>query len=171
MDIFIEKIVKRKNGLKEYALIFALILAAVFVSFFAVVFLIDTLQTITFILIAAIIYGLWYLIGLQNIEFEYSLTNGELDIDTIINRRKRNRILGVNCKDFEIVAPYTDENIKQYSGASVSKKIFACSSLNDDGLYFIVTSSKMYGKTLLVFQPDERMLNAFKTFIPKKVIL
>jgi hypothetical protein len=87
----------------------------------------------------------------------------------IIAMRKRKRLLNIHCRDFEIVAPYNQNHKREYETPSIQKKIFACASLNESDLYFAIFTTKETGKTLLVFQPDERMLNSFKSYLPRKV--
>ena len=66
-------------------------------------------------------YGFYVLKNNQRIEYDYTFTNGVLDIAKIINNSKRKRLLSMNVKDFEVVAPISDEgfqrmlNHKRYS--------------------------------------------------------
>ncbi|MCX7709824.1 MAG: DUF6106 family protein [Clostridia bacterium] len=165
MDIFIEKIVaKRKTG-EDRLITTGLIIAGVVLSLFA--FSLPFLSGFAPVVAVAVIYGVYYVAKSRNIEFEYAVTNGDLDIDKIIAQRKRKRVFSANCKEFEVVAKvksihYNDE-IKR-----IAKQIQAVSSMDSEDVYFTVANYQGQ-KTVVFFEPDQRMLNAFKTYIPRKV--
>ena len=117
---------------------------------------------------AALVYLAYRFITGRNIEFEYIVTNGELDIDKIIAKRKRKRIFSASCKDFEIVARVRSNSFSQ-SVQSIKNRIDASSSLSSTDAFFVTLNYKGE-RTLVIFEPDERMLNNFKIFIPRKVM-
>ncbi len=168
MDIFLEYIVSRKKGAKEILKI-AGILIAMFVLLMLCTFLLLTpISGIVLLLIAGVIYGAYYLISAQNVEYEYIVTNGELDVDSIVNRRKRKRLITVHSRTFDIVAPVGDARYKNEENANFTRVIDASSRANNGREYFAVFS-KDGQKIKLVFEPTERMLEAFKTFVPRNV--
>jgi len=167
MDTFIEKIVERKKDIIDYLIIFGSVLGALIAV--VIVFFIPFLSTIGLLVVVGIVYGVYRLITSRNIEFEYIVTNGDLDIDKIIAQRKRKRIFSANCKEFDIVAKvkssHYDHNIQ-----SIKNRIHAMSSMDSDNVYFVTLNYKG-NKTVVFFEPDERMLNNFKMFIPRKIML
>lgn len=166
MDVFIEKIVKKKSDAKSTALTVLIIVGVLILSVIGLTFA----GSFGIFIVAGLIYGAWFLITSFQVEYEYSLTNGELDIDTIIAQRKRKRILTIHCKEFEMLAPYNESHKRETETPSLKKKIYACTSLNEEGLYFAIFNTTDFGKTLLVFEPDDRMLASFKSYIPRKVM-
>lgn len=167
MDIFIEKLVVRKKTLVDYLIVAAMVIVGFVVSL--VLMSVRFLQGYQLLVTAVIIYAIYFFIKTRSIEYEYAVTNGELDIDKIVAQRKRSRVFSLTCKEFEMVARVDSEHLKgEYSG--IKNVIQACSDLKAEGLYFIVANYKGL-KTLVYFEPDERMLKAFKTFIPKKVFI
>lgn len=165
MDSFIEKIVVRKKTAKDYLIMVGVILAGL-VLFFALQ-LVAFLRPFFLIIAAAIVYFMYQFVIARNIEYEYIVTNGDLDIDMIIAQKRRKRIFSANCKDFDIVAKlkggYNDRRI-----SNVNKRIEAVSSIDSEDVYFLTLVYKGE-KTAVLFEPDERMLKTFKTFIPRKV--
>lgn len=162
MDTFIEKIVVKRKDAKDYAIIAGVILAALIaipLSF--------QVPVVNIFLAVGIAYGAYYLITSRNIEFEYIVTNGDLDIDRIISQRKRKRIFSASCKTFDIVAK-VKSNSHSLSVQSIPKKIIAVSSLDSENAYF-ATLQYNNERTVVYFEPDERMLNNFRTFIPRKI--
>ncbi|NLX77109.1 MAG: hypothetical protein GXZ01_07050 [Clostridiaceae bacterium] len=164
-DIFLEKIVQKRKDAKDYLIIAGIIIAALILMFFAVNFV----PGMSLFFLAGIGYISYLLITTRNIEYEYAVTNGDLDIDKIIAQRKRKRIFSANCKNFEIVAklksPHFSEHYKTFRN-----QMDCTSSLNSDNVYFIVLNYKNE-QTVVYFEPSEKMLNSFKTFIPRKVFI
>lgn len=165
MDIFLEKIVKRKKTAADIAItvgvvILALILIMIVGSF-------SFLQSLIPLFIVGIGYVGYILIRGRNIEYEYIVTNGDLDIDMIIAQRKRKRIFSANCKDFDIIAKMSSGQY-DHNMQNIKKRINAVSSLDSQDVYFI-SISKDNEKMLVFFEPHPKMIDSFKKYIPRKV--
>lgn len=165
MDIFIEKIVARKKTGEDHFITAGLAIGGIILIL--IILNLPFLQGIAPLFVLGVIYGIYYVAKSRNIEFEYAVTNGELDIDKIIAQRKRKRIFSSNCKEFEIVARtksihYNDE-VKR-----IAKRIEAVSTMESENVYFAVVSYEGQ-KTVVFFEPNQRMLDAFKMYIPRKV--
>jgi len=167
LDIYIEKLVKKKKEIREYLIIIGLSLlipisgvVLYFVSFF---------RSIILPVILIIAYGIWIAVSGFNIEYEYILTNDELDIDKIVNMKKRKRILTVSCKEFDILAKKDSENYTEKIEKTENKFTF-CSTMKAENLYFVLLNYKNQ-RTVIYFEPDERMLAEIKRIIPKKVFI
>ncbi|MFA6309444.1 MAG: hypothetical protein WC677_06860 [Clostridia bacterium] len=167
MDVFIEKIVKKQKGMKEYISMAGIILLIPVVS--VLLSMIDFFRSILFVVIIFMIYGAWILVSNLNTEFEYIVTNDEIDIDKIINQKRRKRIISVSCKLFDIVAKVNSENYSD-DVKSIQKKFITCSSMDSPDLYFATLNYKNE-RAVIYFEPDERMLKALKVFIPKKIYI
>ncbi len=163
MDMFIEKIVRKRKGPVDVLLMLLIIIGTIAVSFLALYFL----PSLATIIIIGLLYLAYILLSKLNVEYEYAVTNGDFDIDMIINQRKRKRMFSANCKDFEVVAKvnssqYTREiqqckNVKDYSSHSKTAEV-----------WFI--SMRTEGKqTVILFEPLPQMIVNFRTFIPRKI--
>lgn len=165
MDSFLEKIVVRKKTAMDYLIMTGAMLGGIVLFF--VLQLLPFIGPFIVIVIAGVAYLIYQVVIARNIEFEYIITNGDLDIDKIIARRRRKRVFSANCKDFEIIAKlkggYNDRRI-----SSVNKRIEAISSIDSENVYLITLVYKGE-RTAVLFEPDERMLNAFKLYIPRKM--
>ncbi|MCL2147199.1 MAG: DUF6106 family protein [Synergistaceae bacterium] len=168
MDAFIEKLVSKKRKISDYILNLGIVVGSLLLSLVALTMLADLLGSIAFLIIAAIIYFAYKLIQLTSIEFEYIVTNGSLDIDKITAQRKRKRIFSAECRDFEVMAKVKGSNYGQHI-ESITRKINAASSADPDGEYFIVLPYKGE-RTVVYFEPDKRMLDSFRRFIPRKIL-
>ncbi len=114
-----------------------------------------------------IIYGIWYLLTDMNREYEYIVTNGDLDIDLIIARRKRKRIYSGKSKEFELMAKVGSDDYRQAQKGSY--KLLDCSSrIQSPDNWFVLTDYKGQ-RLMLIFAPDERMLKSLKRFNPSKI--
>jgi hypothetical protein len=155
----------KKKTFKDYLISFGIVLAGIIITL-AVGF-IEFLVPFWFIIAAAVVYFMYQFITLLNIEYEYIVTNGDLDIDKIINRKRRKRIFSANCKDFEILARLkgglNDRRIQ-----NINNRIFAVSSMDAENVFFAILIYKGE-RTVVFFEPNEKMLNSFKLFIPRKI--
>jgi len=158
-----EKIVTKKKDIKDYLIITAIIIGSIVLSMVVLTYLAD----MGLLFIAGILYLAYLLLTTQNIEYEYAVTNGDLDIDKIVAQRKRVRVFSANCKTFEVVAKLkSDHFTPQYKGF---KKQIDCTSFKEaEGVWFIVLNYKNE-QTVVYFEPTDKMLQNFKTFIPRKV--
>jgi hypothetical protein len=168
MDLFIEKIVAKKKGPSEYIQITAVIFLAFIIILASLFFELPTyIMQLMPLIWAAVIYGAYIFVRSKNVEFEYAVTNGDLDIDKIIGRRKRKRIFTGHCTNFEIIARMHSDKYNQ-NYAAITKKIIAVSSLQQDDVYFLVMQYNN-ARTAVYFQPDEKMLKAFRVYIANKI--
>ena len=176
MDIFIEKIIKKKFTAKEKALVmggFVITIVLMFASFFFFMFIAGGggkfygLSIAMPILIAFVYY---LLVRNIKIEFEYSLTNGDLEITKIINQRKRKPLFSGECRDFEIICRLGGSRDNS-SYHKIPLKIEAVKTMDrKDDIFFIVANSEK-GRQVIYFEPDERMQEAFKQVVPSKTFL
>ena len=162
MDTFVEQIVAKKKGGKEYGIIFLVILAALVLT--AALFL---LFPPLMVLVVGIGYGAWWLITSQNVEYEYSVTNGDIDIDQIIAQRKRKRIVSVSGSKIESLVPY---NAAEYANRHFDRTVMAAPA-TEAATWCFTYHSKKNGHTLVVLSPEERVLNALKSGLTKLVEL
>lgn len=165
MDVFVEKIVTKKKGIEDTLISAGIVLGCILGII--IVFSIPVLSTLGIFFAAAFMYFGYVFISARNVEFEYAVTNGDLDIDKIVSRRKRKRLFSASCKNFEVVAKVKSEHFNQQIN-SIANRVIAVSTMDSPDIYFITLDYKGQ-RTVVFFEPDKRMLDAFKTFIPRKV--
>ncbi len=172
MDIFVEQLVKKKRETKDFVIIIAGIVGALLIIYILAC-LIGYFPLMSFLLLiiaAGLIYGLYLLITSVNMEYEYAFTNGDLDVDAIINLRKRKRLTALNAGEIEIMAKRTNSEYNRYMNNPSYKKIYACEDKKSDDLYFVVYNEGGSGKILL-FSPNAEIKDGFRKFNPQKVFL
>ena len=160
MDIFCEYMVKRKKGAKEIGITAGLVFAAIFISLLLIVFL----RQYSFAFICGTWYGAWWLIRRTDKEFEYILTSAILDIDKIMAKSSRKRILSVDLTGIYACRPVDDAT------EEAGKVIDASPNGAEDGVYAI-DFEKNDQKKRLLFKPDKKMLNQIKKASPSLVTL
>ncbi len=167
MDTFVEQLVKKKKSAGQILAIIGIVLAAVLLLALSVLF-IGMVGAFAAFIIVGVFYGAWYLLTAQNIEYEYCVTNGDIDIDRIVAQRKRQRIVSVSGKKVESAGRYVPE---KWAGRQMDRTVIAAPSDHEDNLYYFTYHSKKRGHTLVVFQPDDRVKDSFYEGLPKLVQL
>lgn len=162
MDIFIEQIVTKKSTLKDTLLKAGIVLLAIVLS--VVFFFISgyfNLLMFGMLLAAGAIYGAFYLLSGFNVEYEYIVTNGEIDIDKILAKRRRKRLISVKVSSFEAFGA-----VKEMPSTFQGTTILASSSVPDEE-YFAEFNHSKHGHVRLVFAPNEKVLTGIKPFMPR----
>jgi hypothetical protein len=161
MDIFVEQLVKKKMGPKDYAVIAATVVVGLVLIIASML-----VPLISFLVLIGVCFGAYYLITSRSLEFEYSVTNGDITIDKVISRRKRKRVISVDAHNIEEMGKFKPEIVRNKS----SYKPYFASEYDDgrDSWYFCAHTSKE-GNVLVVFDPDEKVMGAMKPFIPRQV--
>ena len=157
MDIFTEQIVKRKFTGKDWLIAFGLVLAA---------FPLTGLPMIPLIVILGSIYGVYWLISSRNLEYEYSVTNGDLTVDKIINKRSRKRLVSFDVRDAEEMGKYDATRLAQ---REVDKTLMAAEDETAENTWYIMARTPKYGKMVLVFTPNEKVLDGIKAGLPRQM--
>ena len=162
MDTFFEQIIPVKKNGKAAAAIIGIWLAAFIVCFLLIMFM-PFLGTFSLLLAAGALFGAYKLCTRFNLEYEYIVTNGTMDIDKIINKSSRKRILSFELATVSRIEKF---NPAQLSGVN-AKELFITCNQDDPGAYLMVSASEGKGTSYLVFAPDERVRSAIVKFVPK----
>ena len=167
-DIFLEYMVVKKNTTKELLLRVGLFLAAAVIAVLSFMILFPLgAGGIGLLLMVGAFYGAYYLGSSMNKEFEYIVTNGEMDVDCIMARRKRKRLITVKCKDFDAIGPYDPA---KHQNKNYKNRVIACDSETSKNVWYCVVHHKTMGETLVVFNATALFLEAFKIYIPRKML-
>ncbi|MEE1162017.1 MAG: DUF6106 family protein [Acutalibacteraceae bacterium] len=160
MDTFFEQIISVKKTGKAVAALIGIWLAAFVVCF--LLFFTGFFGMLTFLLIAGVLYGAFKLSCLLNIEYEYIVTNGIMDIDKITNKSSRKRVLSFELQTVSRIEKYNPSLLNSVNSKDV---LIACNQ-DDKDAYLMVSSTEGKGTNYLVFAPDERLRSAVVKFVP-----
>lgn len=115
------------------------------------------------LLSAAAIYGGVVMTKKLNIEYEYLATNGDLDIDMIVGREKRKRLLSLNCRQIVSVQRYAKGKLPGPS-AGFSKISVYCNP-DDSDAYTLIFSHPKMGKLCLTLDLPKEMQEAMLPYM------
>ncbi len=165
-DVFVEQIVLQKKSplqhLKYIGIVLGILLLNLVILFFGVTRIIFP---VTFALSCWFGYNI---LRDSRIEFEYSFTNGELDVDCIRGKRKRNSLASLTVRKLDLLAPMTGEYAREYNSKSIRNRIDASAGEKSDGRWFLRYSDESGAETLLIFNPNDRLLYAMGRLLQRK---
>ena len=171
MDTFFEQLIVRKK--RSIEIIIQSLIVFFGVALIIIMFLIAFFRFFGQVssLFVPLSFGagvaLYYIINDFYIEYEYSITNGYFDIDKIIGKRKRKRLISTSCSEFQEFGDY-NLNKEKLQQRQFNTTVFAA-NIGEEGLYYAVVKTKKSGLSLIVIQPDNRIKQALKKFIPRQV--
>ena len=168
MDIFCEYIVRHKKTAIDYLIIVGIEIAAVLLSFLILLFYNYTFG-LGLLLIAAVWYGAYLVIRSRFVEYEYALTNNELDIDKIMAKKKRKRIITVDFKHIDICAAVKDSAYSsEFNNGQSITKTYDFSGLSEYEVYF-ADFADSDGRTRILFNPTDKMKDSLRLINPRAV--
>ena len=162
MDTFLEQIIKIKLTGKVKALITAII---VFDALLVCVLLYLSLflaPTIMLLVVAGAIYGGYKLISLLSIEYEYIYTNGDLDVDKIVAKSNRKRMVSIKCSEVEKYGEYKG----QPAPGSVKATHIFCNP-DSEGQVYLIAKDRNLGNVMIVLAPNDRIRTELEKAIPR----
>ncbi len=169
MDAYIEQIVKNKKTAKDL-LIKVIMIMSVF-AVFIVGGILGAAVNGYFIFLGAAgaafeTYLCWYVITCLDREYEYEVTNNNLQIDKIMSKRRRKKILCVDINKIEGFDKLSENRLN----ADRCDKVFQLGTYEDDPeQYRFIVQTNKYGRVMVVFAPNEKTLNAIKLYLKPEV--
>ncbi len=167
MDVFKEYIVNKKREPIDNVITAGVVIAAAAVTYILLQVMFLNMQFLAGIGLLFIV-GCWYfavkLIKNRNIEYEYILTNHELDIDKIMARSTRKRLTTIDLHKIEGLGSIKDSSLEN-SGRKI--KNYA-GDISGERVYYIDIFEEAEPVRIL-FQPSSSMLEAMKMANPRKI--
>lgn len=96
------------------------------------------------------------------IGFEYSVTDGELAVDIIQERRKRSTALSIPVRDIELLVPVVSERYRTFVGNRTVEQMYPKGTSGTE--YALIHKGKEYR-----LKPSEEMLRTLRTYNIKSV--
>lgn len=149
-ECLVKKVPDSSDNLKKILLILAAVIftaGTIFLSFVTHFYLILAVTMV-------VLYGLYYFIKGMSIEYEYTFTNGELDIDKIMGQRKRQHLVTVDAGKFEAFGKMNADTPEKPDAT-----LFLCSDNTGEGEYCADLTTEEYGETRIIFTPTEKMVS------------
>lgn len=162
MDRFSEQLLQKRNTGRDTVIRVLYCLGAAVLSAAAAAAAPFVGLILPIAVIAAIIWALVWLMQGTITEYEYIVTNDDLDIDKITGRRKRKRMVTVSLSGVKSIAEYVPGS---EINADVTVMAHDESGIN---MYCLISNIKEYGDVAVIFNPDDRTLyNMIGGFSPK----
>lgn len=160
MDNICEQLVTKTRTGADVAKMIGIALGSVLLAAVCMFFAMASGFTVLILFSVGILaVGIWLLSGV-NVEYEYIITNNEMDIDKIIGRRKRKRMITVDIsKATEFGTFPTAEDI------DADATVHATTGTQKDAHYLLVEHSG-YGTVKVIFNPNERTREAIVQELP-----
>ena len=169
MDNFAEQLVKRSETSSDKTKRLILIIVGVFftvvIAGLAVLQLTKPIFAMLGLILAAVAgYGTYFAVQGSYVEYEYTFTNGELDVDKIVAKKKRTAMVRTDIKKFTAFGKYTDG-----MDDSEDMTVVIASDNIASHEYYADFQHEEYGLTRLIFAPDERILDNIKKSLPPQL--
>lgn len=167
-DVICEQLVKRKIGPKQIATGAGIVTLGLFLSFLVYAIgvyadpAVGLLGSMLFLCgVALTIYFVRFIF----VEYEYSFVNGELTVDKIIAKSKRKHLLDVDVKIFDKMGRYDPEEIDKINLKVDVVRDYSVDKYASDTVYAYFKDVKDGSKTLLIFSPNQKLIDAMKTYV------
>ena len=165
-DIFIEQTVQRTQNQMTRILYLISFIFAVINYIFSLVFLFYPmlLPAVLFTILAVFLHMT------LKVEFDYSYTNGTIDVAKVRNGSRRKHLCEIPRDNLVVMAKTHTDPVKPYMGGGI-KSIDATSHAIGNSYYVLVFKDKKGDLEKLLFEPDEEFRNMIKRMNPNQVTL
>ena len=162
MDSYCEQLIAKTRTGGDTAKIALSIVLSLLVAAVCVFFMLIT-GAVALLLLAVISVGagIWAA-GNVGIEYEYIITNEEMDIDKVIGKRKRKRMITVDLRKTTVFEPLP------FEGDDFDVIVKASSGLKKDA-YCMFVEHNDYGKVKIVFNPNKKTRDAIAQMLPRQL--
>ena len=164
-DLYSEFLVKKestaKDAIVKYGLIVLTVLAAGAGLF---------INPLLLVLAIALGVACYFVIPRTDLEYEYLFVNGEFDIDMVMAKSKRKKVMSVNLSEADLIAPLNSHKMDYYNGNQKMKTIDFSSGIEDHKRYAMIVRDS--GETCkVILELDDELANTMKNSAPSKVFL
>ena len=169
-SLYCETFVKRKNTGTVYLAKAGVVFAALLLVALAVLFGGSGMIGYIFMMLAALsVVGVFYVMKMFNVDYEYIFCDGQIDFDVISGGERRKTKLRVDFDNLDVMAPISSHELDSLSNRQV--KVFDFTSREPDAKRYVLFArdSKNQQQVKVIFEPDEKMVSYSKQKAPRKV--
>ena len=186
-DIFLEHLVQKKKTSVDNIRTICIITGGVVISLgmLALIFVLamafsspdgsgggarQIVFTVGLLLIAAVWYLIIYLLNSFKVEYEYIVTNNELDIDKVLAKKGRKHLVTVDIHNAELMARIDDPEFNSvYKNPPEGVKVLNYSAMSDTGFTYFIDCTVDEKHAIVLFQPTQKMVEALWRYNPRAV--
>lgn len=107
-------------------------------------------------------FGYYFMSNLDT-EYEYIITNGEMDVDKIMGKRKRKRLVTAPIDRFTAFGPLKE------AGDSGSRTVVLATDGTDENAYYADFTHKSAGEVRIIFTPSDKIIDGIVMFLPRQL--
>ena len=164
-DTFVECLVSRETP--AYAAPLKIGMIVLGCAFFAL----GIFSPLFWILVVVIVVAGLIVVPRLNVEYEYTFISDQLNVDKIINMSKRKKVAEYMMSRVDVIAPVDSREIMGYAqnpNNSVKPLDFTSGAAEGGAVYGMIYNGEK-GKSLIYFEPNEKLIKALKAQSPNKV--
>ena len=168
-DHFAEQLVKKYHDPKDDLKRAAIIGGAVVITLASVLLVLGGFPLALILPVCAIWLAV-YLLRLQNVEYEYSCTNGTLDIDKILGQTRRRAMLSVDVSTFTVFGKaeeVTESDKDMTTFSAMGESLMGGDETSET--YYAEFEHPEHGSCCLYFSPDQALCGAIEPFLSREL--
>lgn len=155
-DKFTEDVIKKeRNDTNRIIVVFFAVLAVL-------LFVLNLMQMLFGGYILGLVSGFAavYFAGRQNVEYEFTMTNENVDVDVIYNKQKRADVTEFSLNDVKVAAPEQSSRL-EHERSKVTKRYYMGSGIKGREAYSLIGE---FGGicTEIIIEPTEKILEHIK---------
>ncbi len=116
------------------------------------------------VLLVGIASLLWYLWKFVSIEYEYTIADGEMEIEVIYGKSRRKPFYTVPRGKFEKIAKVAGKEYTLSQFPGVKKEVFCASTRTGENTWYAIVAEEGGAKTLLFFEMTPKAEKALRTY-------
>ena len=183
-DVFIEEVVKQKNrglskalyGILSITMWFFVLVAAF--NFWNILALgtdgsfggVNWQAVIITVVAAGVAYLSFIMKNRQKSEFDYTLTNGLVEVARVINNNRRKKLVSFNMRNIEFMGSVFNEKYDMYSKKDGVKKLNCLLNPRTSNVYFVIVPVNSENRMILL-EPSDEFVHAMSIYAQDKVDL
>lgn len=169
MDQFAEQLVRKYHSTSDDVKKAGIVVITVLITAVSILLCFMGLP-LALILPVCAIWAAYYMLKQLNVEYEYSCTNGSLDIDKIMGQTKRRSMLSVEVRTFTVYGKAgevkeTDAEMTTFSAMGMS----LMGTEEEAEAYYAEFDHPEYGKCCLYFSPDAKFRASLEPFLSREL--
>lgn len=169
MDHFAEQLVRKYHSASDDVKKFGIIAVTILVTAVSVLLCMMGFA-LALVLPVCAVWAAYYFLKMLHVEYEYSCTNGSLDIDKIMGQTRRRSMLNVEVRTFTV---YGKADAVQESGEEMTTFSAMGTSLmgtdEPSEEYYAEFEHPEHGKCCLYFSPDAKLRAAIEPFLSREL--
>lgn len=173
MDNFREEIIVRQSGRVFFSIMY--ILTVLFMIVFGIITFIslspvftmqfesmNLMSVITLILSGVITFLLWRHKDTLRTEYEYTLTNGEMDFAKVMGNKRRKHLLTLQLKTVEQGGPVESDAYNRLSSGPNVKKLDL--TLNTNTVQYFLYYARDGARNIIILEPSGEMVRLMRSY-------